>query len=153
MGARDGGGGGRYAEGGCLCGAVRYRIRVPEGGLRAMHCHCRRCRKSSGAAAATWVEHEPGGFELLRGSPRAYRSSPGAVREFCGRCGSQLTYRGTDRGEEDLGVTLGSLDDPGAARVECGIHAEESVPGIRLDPGLRSHARGTDSPSAGGGEA
>ena len=42
-------------EGGCLCGAVRYRV---GGKTRVTHCHCLHCRKLGGAPYVTWVEAE-----------------------------------------------------------------------------------------------
>jgi len=40
-------------EGGCLCGAVRYRaIAAP---IRAVICHCSMCRKHSGAPVLAFV--------------------------------------------------------------------------------------------------
>ena len=41
-------------EGGCLCGAIRYRISgAPH---RTTNCHCLHCRRSSGAPFLTWIE-------------------------------------------------------------------------------------------------
>jgi len=78
-------------EGGCLCGAVRYRVTVApiDGG----YCHCRMCQKSSGAPAQVSAEIPIEGFALIKGTPKAYRSSDWAVRHFCPECGSQLTFR------------------------------------------------------------
>ena len=40
-------------EGGCLCGALRYRI---DGSPRVVsHCHCGLCRRVSGAPFVTWL--------------------------------------------------------------------------------------------------
>ena len=40
-------------EGGCLCGAVRYRA---QGEPRAaLHCHCADCRRASGVAFLSWA--------------------------------------------------------------------------------------------------
>ena len=40
-------------EGGCLCGAVRYRAFWPAYGIT--HCHCQTCRRASGAPFVTWA--------------------------------------------------------------------------------------------------
>ena len=40
-------------EGGCGCGAVRYRVTgAPQW---ASHCHCRDCRRTAGAPYVTYV--------------------------------------------------------------------------------------------------
>ena len=40
-------------EGGCLCGAVRYREAAAPGAVG--HCHCTMRRKASGAPVVTWA--------------------------------------------------------------------------------------------------
>jgi hypothetical protein len=74
--------------GGCLCGAVRYRL----AGSPGVHCcHCDMCRRATGSAFAVlaWIP-----FERLfwtSGRPRYRRSSPLAERGFCPECGSPLS--------------------------------------------------------------
>lgn len=71
----------------CLCGSVRW---TAEGPFQFMsHCHCSRCRKTHGAAFATYVGAPADGFRMT-GAEHAERfeSSPGAFRMFCRRCGS-----------------------------------------------------------------
>jgi hypothetical protein len=77
-------------EGGCLCGAVRYRLQgAPDW---SAHCHCRSCQKATGAAFATWVGVKKEKFQVIVGQPTICNSSPGVERSFCGRCGTSLTY-------------------------------------------------------------
>ena len=98
-------------SGSCLCGSVRYEV---AGSLRLLgNCHCSQCRKSHGAAFATWGILDPDQFRWTSGAEfvRAYESSPGRQRCFCRRCGSPLvsTHDGVV-GE----VAAGTLDgDPG----------------------------------------
>jgi len=96
-------------EGSCLCGAVRYRA---EGPLQQMaRCHCRECRKASGAEFATNGTVNAAGFEIVQGADaiREYESSPGNFRVFCGACGSPLYKRwAADPGR--LRLRLGCLD-------------------------------------------
>jgi hypothetical protein len=100
-------------EGGCLCGAVRYRISsAPHD---AGYCHCRMCQRATGAPVVPWLTMASDGFAWTRGTPAVYRSSPGAVRLFCGTCGTQMVFR-TDAEPHLLDVTLASLDDPAAVR-------------------------------------
>jgi hypothetical protein len=99
----------RNVEGGCLCGAVRYRATGP--GTNATLCHCVSCRRAAGAPLVAWVTFASANFAFTAAQPNAYHSSPPVVRTFCGRCGSPLTYVHADfPGEID--VTIASLDQP-----------------------------------------
>ena len=98
-------------KGSCLCGTVRYEI---TGSIAAIgHCHCSICRKSHGAAFATWAMVEPNQFRWTSGveSITAYPSSPGRERCFCTTCGSPLVATHSGKVTE---VVLGTVDgDPG----------------------------------------
>src|SRR3712207_3652800 len=68
--------------GSCLCGSVRYEI---TGSLKVVgHCHCPMCRKSNGAAFATWGILDPEQFRWTSGVEfvQGYESSPGRERCF-----------------------------------------------------------------------
>ncbi len=97
--------------GGCHCGAVRYALAKKPSA--SMICHCRTCRSISGAPVVAWISVDSDAFEVTKGVPKQYVSSSGVLRQFCGRCGTQLTYA---RADEDayLDVTTASLDDPNA---------------------------------------
>jgi hypothetical protein len=49
--------------------------------------------------------------EILSGSPRTYRSSQGVARQFCGTCGSQLSYESV-ASPMTIDITTASLDNP-----------------------------------------
>ena len=55
------------AEGGCRCGAVRFR--VTQSPLITMACHCNGCQKMSGSAFSTSVAFPAEGFEVMKGEP------------------------------------------------------------------------------------
>jgi hypothetical protein len=108
-------------EGGCLCGAVRWRA---DGGLaRASHCHCSRCRKAHGTAYGTYAETPEAGF-ALEGAPARFESSPGFMRYFCGRCGSVAP--GDTAGVRF--VPLGGLDGEPGIRPLAHIFAASKAP-------------------------
>lgn len=94
------------ARGGCLCGAVRYRVSGPLRPIIA--CHCRQCRKTSGhhvaatSAARAQVE--------IAGEVTWYGSSSTARRGFCGTCGSNLFWEKI--GTERLSIFAGALEVP-----------------------------------------
>jgi hypothetical protein len=99
-------------KGSCLCGAVTYEVTEPFQFLG--NCHCSQCRKSNGAAFATWGILNPGTFQWTSGQEfvQSYETSPGNARCFCKQCGSTLasTHSGVV-GE----VVVGTVDgDPGA---------------------------------------
>jgi len=96
-------------EGGCLCGAVRYRAESPP--TVSMICHCHSCARASGAPAVAWVTFAAQAFHFLRGNPVAFHSSSPVTRRFCGICGTALTYAHAARPAE-IDVTTRTLDDP-----------------------------------------
>ena len=104
-------------EGGCLCGAIRYRVSgaVSESG----YCHCRTCQRQSGAPVVAWFALAPTQFSYTDGAPKTYRASTRAGREFCGNCGTYLLFRDGDP-TATLGINTATLDDP--ARVPPAFH-------------------------------
>ncbi len=98
--------------GGCLCGAVRYRIERKH--LNAIHCHCSMCQRVHGGAYSTHIAMRPEqliweqGLETLV----SYESSPGGFRKFCPVCGSQILVHG-QTGDDSPAIPAGTLDgDP-----------------------------------------
>jgi hypothetical protein len=96
-------------NGGCLCGAVRFRAALPAKWVA--HCHCSMCRRAHGAGFVTWAGFpaEALAIESGRDALHRYRSSAQATRSFCRHCGSMLFFEsGNWPGE--IHVALGSLD-------------------------------------------
>lgn len=105
------------ADGGCLCGAVRYAI---AGALRpVVFCHCEQCRRTSGHHVAATACRATDFTLVAAGGLRWYRSSPKAERGFCERCGSNLFWRPAHG--DYLSIMAGTLDVP------TGLHAESHV--------------------------
>ncbi len=123
-------------EGGCACGAVRYRARLRADG--ATHCHCRSCRRASGAPWLAWATTSTADFDVLRGELTLRMSSARAQRGHCRDCGTPLTYRHLDAGEE-LDVTLCSLDDPGLVPPHDHIWVQDKLPWVHLNDGLAQY--------------
>ncbi len=78
--------------GGCLCGAVRFRITAKP--LAAHYCHCTMCQKQTGGPVGVFATVPSEGFSFTKDEPAAYESSPGSLRLFCGACGSPMGARG-----------------------------------------------------------
>lgn len=97
-------------SGGCYCGDIRYETDGTP--FHETVCHCSICRRTSGAPIVAWFSVPRAQFRVIRGEPRRFRS-PQAVRSFCPRCGTQLTFA-ADAFPEEIDVTTASLDDPNA---------------------------------------
>ena len=99
--------------GDCGCGAVRFEVSRPF--VSASYCHCTRCQRRTGTAAAATARAEPGSVRILQGEEvlEAWTPEGGREKVFCARCGSGLFSR--DPGSRDhTGVRLGAVDgDPG----------------------------------------
>jgi hypothetical protein len=99
--------------GGCLCGGVRFEISEPF--EFASYCHCTRCQRRTGTAAAASGRIVPGSLTVVRGAEliRSYVPDDGFIKDFCGDCGGALWSRHpTD--ETRVSVRLGAVDgDPG----------------------------------------
>jgi hypothetical protein len=97
------------AQGGCLCGAIRYRISGrPQ---FSVVCHCATCRRATATPTVAWLTVTRSQLVLLSGEPTSYRSSAGVRRGFCAACGSALTYE-TTASPATIDITTVSLDDP-----------------------------------------
>ena len=100
-------------EGGCLCGAVRYRLTAAL--VATLYCHCRMYQRAHGAPAIAWLAVPFAAFKLTEGTPTAYRSSDHAFRHFCGRSGAPLLCHEADS-PKYMDVSIASLDTPKRCR-------------------------------------
>ncbi|MBA2771212.1 MAG: GFA family protein [Sphingomonas sp.] len=79
-------------SGGCHCGAVRFRARLPESPVPALDCNCSICRRTGFLHVI--VPH--GEFTLERGADAlsSYRFGTGAAEHlFCRHCGVKSFYQ------------------------------------------------------------
>jgi hypothetical protein len=126
------------APGGCLCGAIRYRVTAAP--MVTSYCHCRSCRLATGAPAAAWVILPRDGLVFDRGAPVGYASSPGKRRTFCGTCGTSLTYERDDR-PDSIDIHTATLDDPDAFPPVREIWLEEKIAWMEPNPRFTHHPR------------
>jgi hypothetical protein len=101
----------KEVTGGCLCGAVRFRVTLPT--LFCAHCHCSMCRRNHGAGYVTWVGVPRAQLALEQGAEAlvTYHSSEAGTREFCARCGTSLLCENTHHPDR-IDVPLANLDGP-----------------------------------------
>ena len=126
------------SEGGCLCGAVRYRVAGEP--IATTLCHCRSCRRASGGVTVAWAVFEKAAFEWIKGEPHEYSSSPGIFWRFCGACGSLVGYRRDSR-PDHVDVTTATLDDPDAFPPTVEIWVGDKIAWEALHPDLPKKPR------------
>lgn len=125
-------------EGGCLCGAVRWRAMADPTWVG--HCHCTMCRRASGAAAVSWAAFPEPSFTITKGTPARYVSSSRAARQFCATCGGQLTFQFNKDIGKTIDVTIGSFDDPAALRPKEHVFTKSRIAWLKLDEHLPERA-------------
>ena len=117
----------------CLCGNVRYRF---EGTPNwQVHCHCESCRRATSSPFTSFFAVDRARFGWVASTPAEYRSSPGATRAFCPRCGSQMAYQSHERSHE-IDLYACTLDAPETFAATAHVHAQERLPWLRLADGL-----------------
>jgi hypothetical protein len=98
--------------GGCLCGAVRYRLASAP--FDAGWCHCRTCQLNSGSPAMAFASVPVGDYVVEKGEIATVKSSDFGHRGFCRDCGTPL-YMREDHQPETIDFSLATLDEPGSA--------------------------------------
>lgn len=124
--------------GGCLCGAIRYRAQAPI--IDSGYCHCRTCRRASGAPVVVWFSVKAEQLTLLNGTPRRFHSSANGMRDFCANCGAQLFFRGEHADQVD--VTTASLDDPNQIAPDYHIWRKSRISWFETKDTLPRHEDG-----------
>ena len=104
-------------QGGCLCGAVRFRLASEP--FDAGWCHCRTCQLNSGSPAMAFASVPVGDYVVEKGEIATVKSSDFGHRGFCRDCGTPL-YMRVDHQPETVDFSLATLDAPDA--VAPGFH-------------------------------
>jgi len=130
-------------EGGCVCGAVRYRVKNAP--FRTGVCHCKFCQRRTGSAFGVGVYFRKDDFELLQGELESYEhrsdeSSRWLKMEFCPKCGTTVTWM-LELFPDGRGVAGGSFDDPGWLRIERHTWTRSKQHWVPIPPGVERHEK------------
>lgn len=122
-------------DGGCFCGAVRYKIDGPLG--RASACHCSRCRKAFSGASSAYAEIPDGSkFSWVIGednlAEHMFAKDWGLA--FCRICGSTLCGVVASKVH---GVTLGTVDGDPGVQIEMHTFVGSKAPWDHIGGGAR----------------
>ena len=107
-------------EGGCLCGAVRYRVTGDQ--YVAGICHCTFCQRRTGSALGIVVYFDEKDVEILRGTLNTYEHRSDESHrwlrlEFCPTCGTTVTWT-AEVLPGARGIAGGTFDDPNWLKLE-----------------------------------
>ncbi len=125
-------------DGGCACGAVRYRM---TGGPMFVHCcHCRWCQRETGAAFALNALIEAGRVVLLTGEPEVVPTPTQSGRRQmiarCPDCRVALWSNYAGAGDAVRFVRVGTLDDPDRLPPDIHIYTASKQPWVVIPPGV-----------------
>ena len=123
---------GEAREGGCACGAVRYRLTSEP--LFIHCCHCLNCQRQTGSAFVINLLIEADRVELLAGDPQPIdvpRDDGSAQRIY--RCPTCQVAVFSEYGSPRVWfVRGGTLDDPSKIEPDVHIYTRSKVPWITL---------------------
>lgn len=125
-------------EGGCACGAVRYRLASDQ--LFVHCCHCLNCQRQTGSPFVVNLLIETDRVQMLAGDPRPVdvpRDDGSAQQIFrCPTCQvavfSQYTHPGLRY------VRAGTLDDPSRVAPDVHIFTRSKLPWVTLPSSVPS---------------
>jgi hypothetical protein len=129
-------------EGGCQCGAARYRLKASP--LSVYNCHCKDCQRFSGAAWSMSMIVKDSDFELLSGEIAQYRktadSGNAIVMNFCAHCHGWLWNDPPAPGIKV--VRAGTLDDLDWAAPVGNIWTDSRAAWVEIDPAQVNFPKG-----------
>ncbi len=125
-------------EGGCACGAVRYRLTSAP--MFVHCCHCTSCQTETGSAFAINALIEADRVELLTGATEAVvtpsESGKGQVIHRCPDCRIALWSNYGGGGDRIRFVRVGTLDEPARLAPDIHIYTRSRLPWVDLPEGV-----------------
>jgi hypothetical protein len=133
-------------EGGCACGALRYRLASAP--MFVHCCHCRDCQRQTGSAFVLNALIEADRVALLSGDVKEITvptdSGRGQKIYRCTSCEIAVwsVYGGIDKLRF---VRVGTLDDPAALTPDVHIYVRSKLPWVKLPEGVPTFEASYDS--------
>jgi hypothetical protein len=129
-------------EGGCTCGAVRYRLASAP--LIVHCCHCRWCQRETGSAFVLNAMIETSRLGVTAGEPimilTPSASGKGQKILRCPTCQVALWSHYPGGGDRVAFVRAGTLDEPDRCPPDIHIFTESKQPWVQIPQGMRSVA-------------
>lgn len=140
---------GAPAEGGCACGAVRFRFdRAP---MFVHCCHCTRCQRETGGPFAHHAMIEFTAMTLLSGEPEFVKvPTDSGNTHWVARCPSCRTAMWNEHGSRKAVtryVRVGTLDEPARCPPLAHIFVRSKQPWLTLPPDVPAFSAYYDASS------
>jgi hypothetical protein len=122
----------RSFDGGCFCGAVRYRLKSAP--MFVNCCHCRDCQRQTGSAFVINGVIEADHIELIKGMPEAVLMPTESGRPHdIYRCPQCRTALWSDYGRRPMRfVRMSTLDEAAAFKPDAHIFTRSKLPWVNL---------------------
>jgi hypothetical protein len=118
-------------EGGCACGAVRYRLTSDP--LFVHCCHCLNCQRQTGSAFVVNILIETDRVELLAGEPQPVPVPRSRGTQKIWRCPTcQIALYSQYTRATVRFVRAGTFDDPSAVEPDVHIFTRSKLPWLEL---------------------
>lgn len=129
--------------GGCVCGAVRYRVTGNPTFVAV--CHCTFCQKRSSTAFTMVAAFPEQAVEITQGEVTVYEhhsdeSGRWLKMSFCPKCGSTVTHIAEGRPGMRM-VAGGTLDDPNWLEINRHIWVKSKLHWVPVPEGLPQFER------------
>lgn len=121
-------------EGGCHCGAIRFKVSEPPFWVGA--CYCVDCRKISGAPYVVYADYKMEDIHILKGTPKSYSSSENVQRSFCEACGSPISYVYKNSSKSHIFLYVGVFDDTSEFKIQEHIWTSQKLPWVIINDDL-----------------
>lgn len=133
----------RILEGGCGCGAVRYRLAGDP--ITVNNCYCTFCQRQTGSTSVVNAFYESDRIhvtgELTEHVVTAGSGYPHVIRR-CAECGTAIISHYARFGRLGAGVRVGTLDDAAALRPNAAIFTASRMPWVTLPQDIPSFEGG-----------
>lgn len=127
----------------CYCGATT--IRATQAPQTIAYCHCRDCRRVTGAPVAAFAAFEASAVTVSPNEGQRVSVNPGVERTFCPSCGSPLLGRYAYLPGQ-VYVPIGLLDQADDLAPQMHVHSSERLAWLHIDDDLeRIAASGRES--------
>ena len=122
-------------EGGCACGAIRYRLASDP--LFVHCCHCLNCQRQTGSAFVINLLIEADRVELLAGEPQPVAVPRGSKKQTIWRCPEcQIAVYSRYTTPKLRFIRGGTLDDPSSVEPDVHIYTRSKLPWVVLPPSI-----------------